>query len=93
MQQDHIDLYDIQQVGYEGSMARTGRPIADTSQITVRVPNSVLKRATAIVQLLTGKGYSSGRASVFRAAILHGLDVLEAEHGIVVKQKPKRPKG
>jgi hypothetical protein len=71
-------------------MARTGRPVADTSQITVRVPNAVLRRATALVELLSGKGYASGRASVFRAAILHGLDALEAEHGIATKPKRKR---
>jgi hypothetical protein len=72
-------------------LARTGRPYADTSQISVRVPNSVLGRATALVELLMRKGHTSDRASVFRAAILRGLDALEVEHGLM-KPKAKRPK-
>jgi hypothetical protein len=86
---DPIDLDDIQQVRYALDMARMGRPVADTSQVTVRVPNDYVKRAKALADLLSGKGYSSDRASILRAAIGRGLEVLEVEHRVGAKPKVK----
>ena len=68
-------------------MARMGRPPKDDmEQVSLRVPRVAIARAMTLAEHMAARGFSADRASVLRAAIGRGLDVLEAEYG------PGKPK-
>jgi hypothetical protein len=68
-----------------------GRPPKDDmEQISLRIARAAIARAVAIAAHMAARGFHADRASVLRAAIEHGLDALEAEHGAGAKPKGKR---
>lgn len=70
-------------------MAKMGRPVADTVQISTRVPSVWVGRAETIAERLQRGGFKSDKASVYRAALQRGLDDLEQELGIAKTTRRK----
>jgi len=58
------------------SPSKTGR----TTQVALRIEDAVLARVDALVDKLSPPGMSLARSEVLRAALLRGVESLEAEH-------------
>lgn len=65
-------------------------PSENATQIAIRIPDEWLKRADALIPLITRPGISATRTDVVRAALARGLDVLEAEIGIAAPRPAKK---
>ena len=58
--------------------------------MTVLVPSDASDRAEALGERMAPPGVTLSRAEVLRAAILRGLDALEAEHPAENKHKGRK---
>lgn len=54
----------------------------NTAQVAIRLPQSCLDRCDVLIVRLAIPGMRMDRADVLRAALMRGLDALEAEKGI-----------
>jgi hypothetical protein len=53
---------------------------ANTEQLVVRVPPALRERLEALIPHLAPPGVSITMTDVVRAALIHGVDALEAKH-------------
>jgi hypothetical protein len=69
-------------------MARPATP--NDTPISLRVPDTWLKRADSLIEYLSKPGIGVTRSDVLRSAIARGLDAIEAERDVAVPPKRKR---
>lgn len=71
-------------MGYVPPMVtKTGK----TTQVAIRIEDPVLARIDALVQTLSPNGMALPRSEVIRAALLRGVEALEAQHQKATKKK------
>lgn len=57
----------------------------NTEQLVVRVPPALRERLEALIPRLAPAGVSITMTDVVRAALIHGVEVLEAKHDLTPK--------
>jgi hypothetical protein len=63
---------------------------ANTEQLVVRVPPALRERLEALIPRLAPAGVSITMTDVVRAALIHGVEALEAKHEPVAKPKGRK---
>ncbi len=61
----------------------------NTEQLVVRVPPALRERLEALIPRLAPPGVSITMTDVVRAALIHGVDALEAKHDPPAKPRRK----
>jgi hypothetical protein len=70
------------------SPAKTGK----STQVAIRIEDELFARLDALVTKLSPPGMALPRSEVIRAALVKGLEVLEAEAGVASPKPTKKPK-
>lgn len=82
-------MADTLLVDVDRGMARTTEK---TRQTAVRLPEDWFARLDTIAERLSQPGIEVSQAGAIRAALARGLDALETELGLKVKEAPAKTK-